>query len=444
MKKIFLHVLFLVGISLPLQAQSTGEILTFPKNPQKGFEWGYALYLPQEMDTSKPLPILLTMNNEDVEDSLEELEQEVLRALRKNYSLYGIADGVHVPLLVPLVLQGKGLLHTHQINRATFVTQEGPFARLDEQILAMLQDARTQLATRNIKTDKKFLVAGFSSAGAFAWRWMMLHPTQVLAGAVGGHQDVLYPLEKYKDIPLIYPAGVYDFKMYTGRKFDKQAWKKIPILLVNGGADYNDPLPYKKVYGEEESRTWEQLYGDKNLQQKWQQMQTILAPLAPNVQMHTYPHLGHETIWQDEIDFLNKHLNGGPLKPIIPTDTSSYPALLPIRVNHLYFGKKAPIQKDREYLEDTDLILQTEQEAPYWIRYKNACRLDILSDGEPVLHKIFCRGIFATDEGYSFLQVFLSTQEIEQLKQTGKKEFSVYSHFPDILFIPENLTFKID
>lgn len=442
MKKLLCCVFLLLSVSA-VRAESTGEILTFPANPEKGFHWGYALYLPKDMDTSKKLPLLLTMTNEDVEDSVAKLEEETIRQLRRNYSQYGIADGAGVPMLVPLILQAHSPLHTHQLNRAVFTLQDGPFAHLDEQVLAMLSDARSKLKERGVRTQKKFLLAGFSTPGVFAWHFAMLQPEHVLAAVVGGHQHLMLPLAAYNNIPLIYPIGTYDFELYTGKVFNRKAWQKIPILVVNGGDDYNDPLPYDHVYSDEERAVFKQLYGEVNLQQIWRKAQEILAPLAPNIQFHTYPHLGHETIWEDEIEFLKKNIHGGRLSAITPTDTSARPALLPIRIKAVYVGQQAPIEQDREYLNDTDLLLQTDKDAPYWVRYKNACQWDVVCGRQEILSNLNCRGIFDTDKGYSFLQITLSDEEFVHLKKPTGCSFSLRSHYSEILTIPADLTFTV-
>ena len=113
---------------------------------------------------------------------------------------------------------------------------------------------------------------------------------------------------------------------YTGKKFDKQTWLKIPILITAGGDDYNDPLPYNDVYGEEDRMVTLKVFGEGSSQDRWEKSRQILAQSAPNVQTHTYPHVEHAWERQDVIDFLNAHKNGGPLKPITPTDTSSKPS----------------------------------------------------------------------------------------------------------------------
>ena len=64
MKKFLLFIVFYISLLPLLSAKGAeGEILTFPANSKAGFEWGYLLYLPKDIDTSKKLPILFTMNN---------------------------------------------------------------------------------------------------------------------------------------------------------------------------------------------------------------------------------------------------------------------------------------------------------------------------------------------------------------------------------------------
>lgn len=441
MKKLILCVLTVLLFGAALRAESTGEILTFPANPEKGFHWGYALYLPTTMDTSKKLPILFEMNNEDVENSVEELEETVKNDLRDNGNYYKFADKLGVPLLVPLLLQDKEPFHTRQLNRAVFKLQDGPFAHLDKQVLAMLDDARAQLKKRGLRTQKKFLVTGFSTPAAFGWRLAMLQPKHIIAVAVGSMQYATLPVDTYKDISLIYPVGVWDMKEYAGKSFDRKNWQKIPILYVSGGDDYNDPLPYNHVYSDEERAVVKQLYGDVNLQQTWRQVRELLALYAPNVQTHTYPNLGHKVVWDDCIEFLRKHINGGPLQPITPTDTSDRPPLLPFRVTALYWGKDAPIKEGREHLGETDLTLQTDKKnIPYWIQFRSTWKVDILHQGQPVLEDVPCRGGWFRE---GLLQMSFSDEELAKLRSYKDRTFSVRSHHPEFIDIPENLTFKV-
>ena len=442
MKKLLCCIALLFCFGAVLRAESTGEILTFPANPDKGFHWGYALYLPKTMDTSKKLPILFTMNDSGASENMQEAEQRTLERFSTNQHEKQIADGVGVPLLMPIIQRVRGEIDSHEWNRAVFVMQEGPLKRLDLQVFAMLQDAKKQLKKRGISTTKKFLVAGFSSAGGFGWRWTMLHPEKVLAAAIGGELYPMLPLETWKSTRLIYPVGVGDLKEFTEKKFNKNAWSKVPIFLTNGTQDYNDPLPYPDVFGEEERAISKEVLGSGTCQERWQQAQEILLPLAPNVQIHTYPNMEHETIWQDEIEFLKKHMNGGPLQAIAPTDTSDYPSILPVRVTALYFGQEAPLTRDREYLSDTDLLLQTRKKIPFWVRYKQTCEFDIENNNHIVLTDIPCRGTFRESD-HTYLQVLFSQDQIKQLRSYKDRTFSVRSHHPEFIDIPENLTFTV-
>ncbi len=442
MKKYILCVLTVLLFGPALRAESTGEILTFPANPQKGFHWGYALYLPKTIDTSKKLPILLTMNDSGVFKSLEKLEEKTRERLVRNDHERQIADGVGVPMLIPLVQRVSEAFNTHDFNRAIFISKEPSLKQLDKQVLYMLQDARLQLKKRGIKTDKKFLVAGFSSAGGFGWRWTMLHPEKVLAAAIGGELYPMLPLETWKSTRLIYPVGIADLEEYTGKKFNKKEWSKVPIFLTNGAQDYNDPLPYPDCFGNEDRAVSKEVLGNGTCQERWQKAQEILLPLAPNVQIHTYPNMEHETIWQDEIEFLKKHIHGGPLQSTVPTDTSEYPSILPVRVTALYFGQDVPLTHDREYLSDTDLLLQTRKKIPFWVRYEQTCKLDIENNNHIVLTDIPCRGMFHESDN-TYLQVPLSQEQAEQLRSYKDRTFSVRSHHPEILEIPENLTFTV-
>ena len=448
--------LFALALSA-FAAKATGEILQFPASPKDGFEWGYVLYLPQNMDLSKPLPLLFVMNDNGIHKTQEENIKSVLSRFERPSGAeveYGIADGVGVPMVLPMVLRepptkGKPqLLYSHSLNRAVFVLKDGPYARLDLQVLAMLKDARKQLKKRNIPTQKKFLIAGFSAAGSFGDKLAFLHPENILAVAVGGEHYPMLPFETYHDIPLIFPTGAYDMKEYAGKKFNKKAWLKIPIFMVEGGEDYNDPLPYTDTYGNEERNTIVQVLGEGTAQDRWKNVRKILSQVAPNVQTYTYPHLEHEWVTQDVIDFLNAHKNGGPLKPITPTDTSDRPAVLPIHVTKLYWGEDAkaaaPVDA-HQFVEKNELYLRVEklEKFPFWSH--SPCGFDILYQGKVILEMKECpRSQFRNREKDIGLQaVSFSDENLAVLKKTGGKTFSLRSRYPYVWDVPENLTFTI-
>ena len=440
MKKLLCCVLLLLVSVSALRAESTGEILTFPANPAKGFHWGYALYLPEHMDTSKKLPILLEMNNIGVTSSVQETQERTLHELRQNTFVYGIPDGVGVPMVMPLVQRenrGDPILYTHDFNRAVFVSQEEKLKRLDLQVLAMVKEARKQLKKRHIRTTKKVLVAGYSASGCFCWRWTMLHPQQVLAAACGGQHYPMLPLEKLEDIDLIYPIGVQDFKTYTGKKFNKRAWLKVPIFSYEGEEDINDPLPYDDCFSPKvEKPILRRVLPEDTVLARVQHSYRLIREHSPNVQSHIYPRQEHSAMTEDMVSFLKQHIAGGPLQPVTLTDTSNYPSSIPVKVRKLFWGYEAPAACEREYLEDTDLILQGTR-VPRGLR----CAVDIVHQQTIVLTKSeeHCFGWL----GQGYIQIHFSSDEVEKLKQYKDRTFSVRARHPEELEIPENLTFTV-
>ena len=360
MKKLILCVLTVLLFGPALRAESTGEILTFPANPEKGFHWGYALYLPRAVNKSKKLPILFEMNNVGITSTEKEAEERTLHELRNNSFVYQIPDGLGLPMLMPLVQRenrGDPELYTHDLNRAVFVSQEEKLKHLDVQVLNMIKDAREQLKKRGIRTTKKVLVTGYSASGDFCWRWTMLHPEQVLAAACGGQHYPMLPLETIGDINLIYPVGVGDLKELTGKKFNKRAWLKVPVFSYEGAEDINDPLPYDDCYSPKiEKPILQQVLPEDTVLARVQHAYRVINEQAPNVQTYIYPNMEHSPMTDDMISFLKQHIKGGPLRPIQLTDTSNYPSDIPVKVSKLFWGYDAPTACEREHLSATDLI----------------------------------------------------------------------------------------
>ncbi|MBO7191648.1 MAG: hypothetical protein J6V32_06135 [Elusimicrobiaceae bacterium] len=444
MKKLILCVLSVLLFGPALRAESTGEILTFPANPEKGFHWGYALYLPKTMDTSKKLPILFEMNNVGITSTEKEAEERTLHELRNNSFVYQIPDGLGLPMLMPLVQRenrGDPELYTHDLNRAVFVSQEEKLKRLDVQVLNMIKDAREQLKKRGIRTTKKVLVAGYSASGDFCWRWTMLHPEQVLAAACGGQHYPMLPLETIGDINLIYPVGVGDLKELTGKKFNKRAWLKVPVFSYEGEKDINDPLPYDDCYSSKiEKPILQQVLPEYTVLARVQHAYRVINEKAPNVQTHIYPNMEHTAMTADMVTFLRQHINGGALKPIKVTDTSNDPSDIPVKVSKLFWGYEAPAACERDHLSATDLIMQST-----YVPRGVSCALDILHNGQVILTKPqnYCRGWLKNRKGDNYIQIHFSDEELAKLRSYKDRTFSVRSHHPEILEIPENLTFTI-
>ena len=454
MKKFLIFIVFCISLLPLLSAKGAeGEILTFPANSKAGFEWGYLLYLPKDIDTSERLPILFTMNNSGPASSIEEMEKNTLEEVTYNRSIYIFPDTLKVPMIMPLVIRPEeGNLDPHNFNRVAFLSQNPKYKRLDLQVLAMVKDARKQLKKRGIKTHKKILIAGYSAAGSFGEHLTFLHPDKVLAAATCGHLYPTFPLKEKDGIALFFPIGAYDVKQVTGKDFDKKNWLKVPVLHTNGKIDYNDPMPWEVMIPEERNLILD-VYGyGKTAVERWEFAKKLLAETAPNVQTHTYPNMEHAPVLEDMVKFLEVHKNGGPLKPIKLTDTSDRTPPLPIYISALYWGQEAPIKTEREYLGDNELILKVSARPPHWIPHD--WRLDITYKGKPIIeHKRISRNNF-NDNGQIFLQESFSEEEIKLLKSKKGAKFGVKARIadklndprwkvPELIIIPENLTFTV-
>jgi len=453
MKKFLLFFVFALFCFPLLSAKGAeGEILTFPANSKAGFEWGYVLYLPKNIDTSKKLPILFTMNNSGPASSIEEMEKNTLEEVNYNRSVYIFPDALKVPMLMPLVIRPeKGNLDPHNFNRVAFLSQDPKYKRIDLQVLAMVKDARKQLKKRGIKTYKKILIAGYSAAGSFGEHLTFLHPDKVLAAATCGHIYSTFPLKEKDGIALFFPIGAYDVKQVTGKDFDEKNWLKVPVLHTIGNLDYNDPMPWEVMIPEERKLILD-VYGyGKTAIERWEHARNILKETAPNIQAHSYPNLEHEPVVEDMIKFLEVHKNGGPLKPIKLTDTSDRPAPLPIHITDLYWGKEAPITGAREHLGDNDLILKASPKPPFWIY--QLYLLDITYNGKTIIKDMEMGSRF-NDHGQVYLQEYFSDEEIKLLKSKKGAKFGVKARIapklsdprwkvPELIIIPEDLTFSV-
>lgn len=443
MKKIILYCLCLLFLCTGLKAQSTGEILTISANPEEGFYWGYALYLPQTLDTSKKLPVLLIMANTGQVSSVEETEKTTLFRLRHELSEYSVADELGVPLVVPIVPRLENF-YTHDLSRIVLVSQEESFKRLDLQVLNMLQDARQQLKKRHIRTKNKFLVTGFSAAGVFAWRWTMLHPEYVLATVTGGALYHMLPVEKWNGETLIYPVGVGDLQELAGKKFNKEAWLKIPIFSSNGVNDDNDTFIWEECFSSKvEKPVLQHLLPGKDIFERRAQSLHLLAQLAPNVQTHIYPRLGHQPVTEDVIEFLKKHMNGGPLQPFTPTDTSSEkPPMpeLPVHITAALWGDDPKIPAEhRQYLPPDILLLKGKGGRHTDWKHNEYSQIDILQRGKVIASPISIGSISDDVKTFLLFNLHLTADQIKHLRKKGRA-FRVRAHYPEVVDIPADLS----
>jgi pimeloyl-ACP methyl ester carboxylesterase len=91
------------------------------------------------------------------------------------------------PLLIPVFDRPESIptIYTHALDSDTMALTSGPLARVDLQLLAMVDHAGSILSSAGISTEDDILLFGFSVSGTFANRFAALHPRRVHAVASG-------------------------------------------------------------------------------------------------------------------------------------------------------------------------------------------------------------------------------------------------------------------
>lgn len=207
-----------------------------------------------------------------------------------------IADELGVALLVPAFLRPAEdwKIYTHALDRDVMTTGRIDLARLDLQLIAMIDAARARLRQEGIQTDERVLIQGFSASGMFANRFTALHPTRVkgvTAGSPGGW--AIAPLAEWAGERLPYPIGIADVGELTGVPFDSAAYAVIPQLIYMGSLDDNDSVDFTDGWEREASELIDRLFGIHPLS-RWEISQTLYRHAGANVRFLLIEGVGHD------------------------------------------------------------------------------------------------------------------------------------------------------
>lgn len=212
------------------------------------------------------------------------------------FGRHGLADELGVVLLVPAFLRpGEDWrIYTQALDRDVLTTARRDLARLDLQLLAMVDRARAALAAEGLPTDEKFLLQGYSASGMFANRFAALHPKRVKAVAAGSPGGwPIAPVTHWSGEALPYPAGVADLEALTGQPFDLPAYQAVPQLIVMGDLDDNDSLDFRDGWDEVSAALVDRLFGADPLS-RWRQAETLYRAAGANARFVLVEGVGHD------------------------------------------------------------------------------------------------------------------------------------------------------
>lgn len=298
--------------SLSNGAEPINELLKIEANPAAGFNWDYYLYIPyQKTAQSDSTAILIMPNNSGtVSDDLKFHEQKALRQLNNNRDF---GDQLGVVLLMPIFprSESESMVYTHALDRDVMLIKEGQLKRLDLQLIAMVEHARKFLAEKKIKTRAKLLMFGFSAAGMFTNRFVLMHPDLVKAAVVGSPGGwPLAPIAEYENTTLRYPVGIADLENICGKKFDETKFRQVKIFFFLGDEDENDSVIYDDSYDEPERKVIMDLFGPTPVS-RWGIAEKLYQQVSDNCQFQLYEGIGHSIngkMWQEIKSFLNDAL----------------------------------------------------------------------------------------------------------------------------------------
>lgn len=259
----------------------TANVSETPPNPARGWHWPFLRYVPKQV---KRAEVLVIPNNTGfVSDDLELLRASGRCELQRAQAM---ADQLGVTLIIPLfprpALPGDDdNLYLHALTRAAMTTTEPAVARVDRQLLAMLD---------SVQAAKVFLW-GFSASGSFVSRFALLHPGRVAAvaaGAPGGWP--IAPLADDGGDALPWPVGLADVAQFE--PLDLAAAKKVRFLFFLGAEDRNDSVPFRDSFWKRDEALITRRFG-KTPVERWSRAEALYRRAGLDVAFKLYPGVGH-------------------------------------------------------------------------------------------------------------------------------------------------------
>ena len=308
---------------------SKGLTARVSANPAAGFSFPYYLFVPQEMDFSKPVHLLIEPCNTGTLSDNFEIHDRNVKGLAEASHATDIARKLKVPLLVPVFPRPGGErthIYTHALDRDTLLIEEGGLRRIDLQLIKMIAHAQRLLRHNNLKVNEQIFMNGFSASGTFTNRFTILHPTLVRAVATGGINCIpTFPTDRWNNTTMRYPVGIADVKEITGVDFDETAYKKVSQYIYMGALDDNDTVPYQDAYDEVDAELVKSLIGAKMMPDRWRVSQSIYRVLGIPAQFVTYENTRHE-IKDEMIDNIAAFFEANAADEIVEIVPYQYPS----------------------------------------------------------------------------------------------------------------------
>lgn len=299
----------LLVFALPIALLAADEIIRVEADAQKGFQWPYFLSVPK--NPVKPAFLLVEPNNMGRSSDDPKVHEDDARAIIGVRISDSDFKKLGSPILVPAFPRPKTnwKLYTHALNRDTLTTGETRLRRIDLQLIAMISDARKRLAKRGLRVQSKVFLWGYSAAGTFTSRFLVIHPKIIQAAAFGGCSLPILPVEAFNGRRLRYPIGVGDLRQLTGKRFDANSFRKVPIQIFRGDEDTNDEVAYDDGYEPVDRELINTFIAGPPPIHRYPVIETIYRQFGSIAQFVIEPGIGHDDtrIRRESVQFFNQH-----------------------------------------------------------------------------------------------------------------------------------------
>lgn len=292
----------LLGVLLTTGLPSvSAEPVLIPADADAGFNFPYVLIVPTDPAQDQALTLVVETNNTGEEDDFD----TTLAATRKQAAGRGLGPmlsrHLKLPFLMPVFPRPKSdwKTYTHALDRDSMLIEEGSLTRLDQQLLAMIEDARKRLAEDGMPTRDQVVMVGFSASGSFANRFAFLHPERLCAVVAGGvNAFPMLPVPARGGHRLAFPLGIDDIEELSGAAFNETAWKALPQMIFMGALDENDAVLFDDAYSDKERETIFSVVG-KPMHTRWLNCQKVYLEAGASANLITYGQVGH---------WINRHI----------------------------------------------------------------------------------------------------------------------------------------
>lgn len=326
-RPVFCHILYMATVICLILTGSAwgGTKLRIEAIPAAGFYWPYILYLPSLINNQNILVVSNNSSTASDDFSKAEAAADFYYSIKRPW-----ADALKSPFIVPIWprLPGEydGTIAMQSLGRGGF--EEGipiELSRVDLQLIAMIEDARTRLQALKIETNGKIYIWGGSSSANFANRFILLHPDRIRAAAMLAHGWTMLPIEELDGMEMHYPYGLGGVTEMTGRSFDRKLFKNIPLYIAMGQNDNNGwgmPWYVGNTTDSTPFYTWfNSRYTPWTATKFMQEAEDVYAGIESIADFVIYPNIGHTETTTMANDVLQFFQNAPPIPKTYPDIT---------------------------------------------------------------------------------------------------------------------------